>query len=190
MYCSFIFRVVVWSMARDSTEGDDQDNNSGDVDILPEHDLNDPPIDSLLAPPVVSNRNIGSGRSRSRHRHRHHRRRGLLRFKRKESNFIAAVCSMIVLVLMCIALAEPQWFYLSGGGCKDSRGNVVNYLGVNLFFYVGKIQETSHSIDQPRTTYKYGEKDHEGLTLFHNMLIFFSVKMNKQNGSIMCININ
>jgi len=69
---------------------------------------------------------------------------------------------MIVIVLLCTALAEPQWFYLRGGGCKDVRGSVVNYLGVSEFFYSGEFLHTSERLDHPRTVYMYGHKDNEG----------------------------
>ena len=153
-------------MARLENADCDERNDSGDCEPIPEHDLNEQPSECLLTPPVVSNRAIGTGRSNSRHRHRHHRRRSLFHFKRKESNFVAAICSMIVIVLLCTALAEPQWFYMSGGGCKDVRGNVINYLGVSQFFYSGEFLHTSEKQDHTRTVYMYGHKDNEGnLTL-------------------------
>ena len=106
----------------------------------------------------------GSGRSRSHsrspHRHRHHRRRRF-RFKEKERNFLAAVCSMIVIVTLCTALAEPNWFYMRGGGCRsnDDNKSPVHTLGVYQFFYVGHFEETSdgksHAPQFEKVVYHY-----------------------------------
>lgn len=103
-------------------------------------------------------------------RHHRHRRRTIFRFKRKESNILAAVCSMIVMLLMCTAMAEPQWFYLKGGGCRQINPEMssgpqyesVHYLGITQFFYMGKfIENTHHSHSSGKaviqtTAYNYG----------------------------------
>lgn len=68
-----------------------------------------------------------SGRSQSYHRSRH----GRLLLKYKERNFLAAICSMAVIVILCSALAEPDWIYVRGGGCN------VEKIGVHQFFFNG-----------------------------------------------------
>jgi len=89
----------------------------------------------------------GSGR----HRHR------LCRFKRKEGNYMSAMCHVIVIVLMCIALAESRWFYVRGGRCSDVHQAAVNYLGVKTFFYQG-----SGNTIVNRNAYFYGNTLHDG----------------------------
>ena len=80
--------------------------------------------------------------SRSPHRHRHHghRRRSRFRFKHKERNFLAAVCSMVVIVVLCTAMAEPNWFNMRGGGCRDTDNKAVHTMGVYQFFYIGHFE--------------------------------------------------
>ncbi len=80
--------------------------------------------------------------SRSPHRHRHHghRRRSRFRFKHKERNFLAAVCSMVVIVVLCTAMAEPNWFDVRGGGCRDTDNKAVHTMGVYQFFYLGHFE--------------------------------------------------
>jgi hypothetical protein len=82
----------------------------------------------------------------------------MFRFKRKESNIVAAVVNMVVMLLLCTAVAEPQWFYLKGGGCRHaslavpSEFDSIHYLGVTQFLYMGHFIATPHG----STTYAYG----------------------------------
>lgn len=114
-------------------------------------------VENVIPPPTTSERS----RSRSRHRHRSPRRhRNRLLFgssKNKESNFLAAVASMIVVVLICTALAEPQWFYIRGGGCRDQNEHSINYLGMNQFIVTGHFLPVDASSSATVfTTYEYG----------------------------------
>ncbi|CAH1783039.1 unnamed protein product [Owenia fusiformis] len=81
-----------------------------------------------------SERSRRSRRSRSRRRHR---------YKHRERNFVAAVCTTIVIVTISTALAEPNWFYLRGGGCNTK------YLGVFQFFYIGSFEQSSGDVGVP-----------------------------------------
>ena len=101
-----------------------------------------------------SRRSRSGHRSRSRHRDResrsHSRFRSRFRFKHKERNFAAAVCSMVSIVVMCVALAEPKWISLKGGGCglEYRTPGGLHFLGVFQFFYTGHFITTEQ--------YKYG----------------------------------
>jgi len=90
-----------------------------------------------------------------RHRHR------LCRFKRKESNYVSAICDVIVIVLMCIAISESRWFYVRGGGCSNANQTTVSYLGIKTFLYQG----SSSSFVNPNAYY-YGNSLHDGKCLF------------------------
>lgn len=92
--------------------------------------------------------------SSSRHRRRrsHRRHRLFETSKNRESNFIAAIANMIVVVLMCTALAEPQWFYMTGGGCRDHNDKPINYLGMNQFIVTGHFIQS----DKILSVYNYG----------------------------------
>ncbi|XP_074641549.1 transmembrane protein 127-like isoform X2 [Tubulanus polymorphus] len=69
--------------------------------------------------------------------------------KHKERNFLAAACSMVIIVILCTALAEPHWIYLKGGGCDK------NSLGVFQFFHVGEFSSEG-SQDSSVLIYNYG----------------------------------
>lgn len=56
-------------------------------------------------------------------------------FKQQERNFPAAVLAMFVIVILSTALAEPRWFYMRGGGCRNSDLKDQHYLGAYQFFY-------------------------------------------------------
>lgn len=108
-------------------------------------------------------------RHRSRRHHRHHRSRSrFCRCKHKETNFLAAMCSMVVVVLVCTSLAEPEWFFVSGGRCRDLR-QPISYLGVKTFFYQGKFVDTStwnppSTVGEaPQSIYYYGNAQDEVL---------------------------
>ena len=100
---------------------------------------------------------------RRRHHADHQHWRSRLQLKKKESNFVAAACSMIVIVLMCTAMAEPNWFFVKGGGCRQhSHNSPVHFLGINQFFYMGQFIHVAQGHDAPYTYYKYGPNDEEG----------------------------
>ena len=50
---------------------------------------------------------------------------------------------MVVIVILCTAMAEPDWFTLRGGGCKDANSNrSIHTLGVYQFFFTGDFKRT------------------------------------------------
>lgn len=101
-------------------------------------------------------RTISTSRSRSRHRH-HRRRHSRFRCKRRETNFPSAVCNMLVMVLLCSGMAEPQWFYMRGGGCRQGDDSPVHYIGISKFFPVGHfIGSVGPQESQVHTVYNYG----------------------------------
>ncbi|KAF8790079.1 transmembrane protein 127-like isoform X1 [Argiope bruennichi] len=51
----------------------------------------------------------------------------------RERNIIAAIFSAKVIVLLIMALALPNWYYLKGGGCTRQ------VLGTEQFFYVSSV---------------------------------------------------
>ena len=65
---------------------------------------------------------------------------------------------MIVVVLICTALAEPQWFYVHGGSCRDQNGHTVEYLGMHMFLTDGNFMDVDAVKDgsDVTTLYKYG----------------------------------
>ncbi|GAB1604292.1 Hypothetical predicted protein [Argonauta hians] len=71
----------------------------------------------------------------------HHNHRRLL--KHRERNILSAVVSMLVIVVLCTALVEPNWIAVSGGGCKEK------HLGVYQFFYPGYFLEHRSSLPIP-----------------------------------------
>jgi len=71
---------------------------------------------------------------------------------------MSATCHVIVVVLVCIALAESRWFYVHGGRCSDARENAVKYLGVKTFFYQG----SGGAAFVNRDAYFYGKSMHDG----------------------------
>ena len=105
-------------------------------------------------------------RSSSSHSgHHHHRSRSrsrsrrIFRLKHKERNFLAAVCSMFVIVTMATALAEPKWFTVKGGGCNTKT------LGVYQFFYPG----TFYIDTESNVVYHYGHGLHDGRYKYINV---------------------
>ena len=100
-----------------------------------------------------SRRSRSGGRSRNRRRHsqstgrhgsRHHSRQN---HKRRERNFPSALCSMISIVILCTALAEPRWVRIDNGHCTVPKERTLNYLGVFQFFYFGDIVYDDPNID-------------------------------------------
>lgn len=109
-------------------------------------------------------RSSGS-RSRSGHRdhgdHNGHRHRS--RMKRKEKNFWAAVCSLIIIFIICTALAEPRWFHMSGGGCKmEHNSTPMTTLGVPHFFYMGHFLNYGDDGGKIITAYQFGQYTDDG----------------------------
>jgi len=94
-----------------------------------------------------------SGSGRRRHR--------MCRFKRKESNYISLICHVIIIVLVCIAMAESRWFYIQGSRCSDADHTTLNYLGIKTFFYEGS-GPASGSAFVNRNAYFYGNSLHDG----------------------------
>ncbi|KAK3610416.1 hypothetical protein CHS0354_016595 [Potamilus streckersoni] len=91
-----------------------------------------------------------SRRSSSRRHHHHHhsyRHSRLLRsvIKYKERNLFAAVCSMVVIVILCTALAEPKWVHLQGGGCMSA--GELHHLGAYQFFYPGRFLSQEYDLN-------------------------------------------
>ena len=119
---------------------------------------------SLIQVPFVSH---SRSRSRSPHRHRHHHgRRRRFRFKHRERNFLAAVCSMVVIVTLSTAMAAPNWFYLRGGGCRDKMDNPIHTLSVYQFFYMGHFTErvADHGHGKvTETEYRYSPNPADGM---------------------------
>jgi len=101
----------------------------------------------------VTPRRCSPHRSR---RDRHSRRRRRFRFMHKERNLLAAICSLLVVLMLGSALVEPDWFYLHGGGCKDGHGQHIHKLGVFQFFYAGHFE---HEHDQLAYHYSSNRQD-------------------------------
>jgi len=72
---------------------------------------------------------------------------------------MSAACHVIVIVLICIALANPRWFYIQGGRCTDVSQSGVSYLGVKTFFYEGSV---GNAVFANRNAYFYGNAIHDG----------------------------
>ena len=124
---------------------------------------------SLVGLPFVSRSSTRShSRSPHRHRHHHHGRRRRLRFKHRERNFLAAVCSMVVIVTLSTAMAAPNWFFLKGGGCRDKMNNAVHTLSVYQFFYMGHFTEEvadGGKGDVTKTEYRFSPNAADGKNL-------------------------
>ncbi|KAK6185788.1 hypothetical protein SNE40_007941 [Patella caerulea] len=129
-------------------------------------------------------RNRSRSRTRSRHGHRegrsHASHRSRIRFKHKERNFAAAVCSMITIVILCTALSEPRWISLRGGGCTLLHGGDLHYLGAFQFFYNGQFyqDQNSHATATVNEIYKYGPNANEMMSncvTFRTVLLFKAI---------------
>ena len=70
---------------------------------------------------------------------------------------------MIVMVCVCTALVEPQWFQLYGGGCRDGTGKPVSYLGMAEFMQLGEFSKAD-ARESPTTkyVYKFGSSKEQG----------------------------
>jgi len=74
---------------------------------------------------------------------------------------MAAMLNIVAAVLVCTALAEPRWWYISGSPCLnyDQRAN---YLGVKQFLYKGFFVDGSTSNMARSNRYYYGTLRTEG----------------------------
>ena len=122
---------------------------------------------SLVGLPFVSRSSTRShSRSPRRYRHHHHHgRRRRMRMKHRERNFLAAVCSMVVIVTLSTAMAAPNWFFLKGGGCRDKMDNDVHTLSVYQFFYMGHFTEEvadGGKGDVTKTEYRFSPNAADG----------------------------
>ncbi|XP_074641548.1 transmembrane protein 127-like isoform X1 [Tubulanus polymorphus] len=88
--------------------------------------------------------------------------------KHKERNFLAAACSMVIIVILCTALAEPHWIYLKGGGCDK------NSLGVFQFFHVGEFSSEG-SQDSSVLIYNYGSHEMRNCVTSRILVIMRSI---------------
>jgi hypothetical protein len=52
--------------------------------------------------------------------------------------------SVIAAVLICTSLAEPHWWYIRGGKCRDLEQQPISYLGVRTFFFECRFDEEMH----------------------------------------------
>jgi hypothetical protein len=123
------------------------------------------------SPVTVGHGQDDQGRRRRRRHHRHRcssnrQRDRVHRLKSNESNLFSAIFNLIVVVLVCVALFEPRWFYVQGGRCTDGK-NVVNYLGVKTFF---------ESDDGHPELFYYGHSQGK-LFVFVHIVIFLSLHM-------------
>lgn len=55
-------------------------------------------------------------------------------FKDNGKNLISGVVSIVVIVVVCACMSQPQWFWLDGGGCTTHT------IGLYLFFHPGHFQ--------------------------------------------------
>ena len=119
-----------------NSQGGGQNNNDNNVEISPEQSSassNNTPRGFTRS--HWSRRSRRGRRAHNRHCRRHGSRRG---FKQRECNLAAAICSMLAVVTLCTALAEPRWFRLIGGGCNFRT------LGVGQFFSFGSFELLSN----------------------------------------------
>jgi hypothetical protein len=143
-----------------------------------------PPESEVSSQPVRHHSRRSRSRSRSRRHHSWLRPHSISsrgwRLKKKESNFVAAACSMIVLVLICTAMAEPQWIYIKGGGCRQNVELApVHYLGLNQFFYMGEFIHLGEGHTSAYTYYKYGPNPDEGTYVLHfSFIVCLSLSIN------------
>ena len=174
---SFSSRMPGLSIRADSPVPESQHENGPNVD---EPAINETDLRSSSDRRVPSRFSRSRSPRRSRHEHHSHRRRRF-RFKHKERNFLAAVCSMIVIVMLCTALVEPDWIYMRGGACSDGDGNPKHTIGVFQFFYPGHFEHVT--IDgRSRLVYHYSadRSDGEYIPFFMFWKILFTWSYCKQ----------
>jgi len=123
--------------------------------------------DGELLPPscVVEDDEPLTSPRRHRHRRRHRsgsrRHHRFCRVKWKEVNFMASMLNVVAAVLVCTALAEPRWWYISGTPCLN-YDQTANYLGVKQFLYKGFFVDRSTSSVDRSNRYYYGTLRTEG----------------------------
>ncbi|XP_014673819.1 PREDICTED: transmembrane protein 127-like [Priapulus caudatus] len=54
---------------------------------------------------------------------------GARNWKHRERNLVSAACTVLVLAMLSVALAQDRWFWLNGGGCDTSKLGVIEFLG-------------------------------------------------------------
>ena len=73
---------------------------------------------------------------------------------------------MVVMVSVCTALVEPQWFMVYGGGCRDAGAKSISFIGVIEFFRQGEFQKVTHkdraTYANTKYVYKFGQSDEQG----------------------------
>lgn len=62
------------------------------------------------------------------------------RLKERERNLVSAMLGIFVIAILAIALSQPRWFILKGGGCSQK------YLGMQQFFSFGQFKTESSVI--------------------------------------------
>lgn len=55
-------------------------------------------------------------------------------YKKRERNFLSAICAIFVISILSVSLVDTRWFFLQGGGCN------LNYIGVAHFFAPGRLE--------------------------------------------------
>lgn len=125
--------------------------------------------------------------SHRRHHHYHHRRRRggcrrhhrFCRVKWKEVNFMAAMLNIVAAILVCLALAEPRWWYVNGSPCMN-YDHSADYLGVKQFFYKGFFVDRSTPGVQQNSKYYYGSFQHEGRCLLEIYYSFVHLRSSER----------
>jgi len=130
-------------------------SHPADVSTTPSVNVHGGLSESLFISSLRAWRNQ-SGSPRRRHRRQRRRR---FRFKQKERNFVSALCSMVAIVNLCTAMAEPSWFHIRGGGCRNNAGRPIHTIGIYEFFYPGHFElESPHQTASSASqfSYRYG----------------------------------
>lgn len=55
-------------------------------------------------------------------------------YKKRERNFLSAICAIFCISILSVSLVDTRWFFLQGGGCN------LNYVGVAHFFAPGRLE--------------------------------------------------
>ncbi|XP_050698241.1 transmembrane protein 127-like [Eriocheir sinensis] len=72
---------------------------------------------------------------------RHHRRCRPSACLDTERNLLSAVVNLLVVVVVCVAVFQPRWFWMEGGGCST------NTLSLYLFFLAGRFVKVKTGSD-------------------------------------------
>lgn len=64
-----------------------------------------------------------------------------------DKNIMSGVVSIIVIVVVCACLSQPQWFWLDGGGCTTHT------IGLYMFFHPGEFHVTEDTTYSPSTSH-------------------------------------